>query len=43
MMTPEKILYETEVTATRGRDGKAAGLTLAIEKAANAEFDAHTV
>jgi osmotically inducible protein OsmC len=24
MMTPEKILYETEVTATGGRDGKAA-------------------
>lgn len=23
MMTPEKILYETEVTATGGRDGKA--------------------
>jgi osmotically inducible protein OsmC len=24
MMTPEKVLYETEVTATGGRDGKAA-------------------
>ena len=23
MMTPEKILYETEVTAIGGRDGKA--------------------
>ena len=26
MMTPEKILYETEVTATGGRDGKAASM-----------------
>ena len=26
MMTPEKILYETEVTATGGRDGKAASV-----------------
>ena len=26
MMTPEKILYETEVTATGGRDGKAASI-----------------
>ncbi len=27
MMTPEKILYETEVTATEGRDGKVANTT----------------
>jgi len=32
MMTPEKILYETEVTPTEGRDGKVQIRRAAISK-----------
>ncbi len=38
MMRPEKILYEAEVTATGGRDGKASSTDVAVGYALDVEL-----